>query len=91
MPKALDTRAKRIVAAGKLLFGDTRWQSTLARLTGLSPALFQKIADGSRAVTDDVDRKVAMALIAEADRGRKTAAKLDEIAGRILQRVDTGR
>lgn len=84
----ISPRAARIVAAGKLLYGDTRWQSPMARLTGLSPALIQKIADGSRVVTDDVDRKVAAALLAEAENGRKSAEKLNEIAGRILQSLE---
>ena len=82
------TRRDRIIAAGKLLYGDTRWQSPMARLTGLSPALIQKISDGSRAVTDDVDRKVAEALIAEAEKSRKSATQLDEIAGKILQALE---
>ncbi|MGM4916220.1 hypothetical protein [Tardiphaga sp. 813_E8_N1_3] len=81
-------RAARVVAAGKLLYGDTRWQSPLARLTGLSPALLQKIGDGTRAITDDVDRKVAKALITEAGRMRLTADKVNEIAGRILQSME---
>lgn len=81
-------RRARIVAAGKLLYGDTRWQSPMARLTGLSPALVQKIADGTRAVTDEVDRKVADALITEAGNRRKAAGKLEEIAGRILQGLE---
>lgn len=84
----LSSRAARIVSAGKLLYGDARWQSPLARLTGLSPALLQKIADGSRAVTDDVDRKVAEALLKEADRMRAGADKVNEIAGKILQALE---
>jgi ABC-type protease/lipase transport system fused ATPase/permease subunit len=67
-----------------------RWQSPLARLTGLSPALLQKIADGSRSVTDDVDGKVAHELAREADRIREVAQKLDEIALRILRNIKLG-
>jgi hypothetical protein len=89
--KPLGTRAKRVVVAGQLLFGDTRWQSPLARLTGLSPALIQKIADGSRAVTDDVDRTIAASLLKEADRMRAGADKIDEIAGRILRSLESER
>jgi hypothetical protein len=84
----LSPRATRIVTAGKVLYGDTRWQSPLARLTDLSPALIQKIADGSRAVTDDVDRTVAAALLKEADRMRAGAGKINEIAGKILQALE---
>jgi hypothetical protein len=80
----LSPRAGRIVAAGKLLYGDTRWQSPLARISRLSPALLQKIADGSRSVTDDVEDKVVDALGAEIKRIGKTAAKLADIKARIL-------
>jgi hypothetical protein len=83
-------RAARIVAAGKLRFGETRWQSPLARLTGLSPALIQKIAsdEDPRGVTDDVYRKVAHALLKEADRSRATADKLDKMAGAMLRELE---
>jgi hypothetical protein len=80
----LSPRAARIVAAGKLLYGDKRWRSPLARVTGLSPALLQKIADGSRSVTDDVEDQIVEALGKEIERVGKTAAKLAEIKGRIL-------
>ena len=46
------------------------------------------IIRGDRPVTDDVDRKVAEALLREADRLRKTAAKLGDIAGRILHNLE---
>jgi hypothetical protein len=39
-------------------------------------------------VTDKVEKAVADALLREADRLRKTAKKLDEIAGRILRGME---
>lgn len=87
MPE-LSKRATRIVAAGKLRYGDTRWQSPLARLTGLSPALLQKIADGTRDVTDDVYHTIAKSLISEVDRVRAMAEKLAEMADRILRELE---
>ncbi|MBR1281302.1 hypothetical protein JQ597_04535 [Bradyrhizobium sp. AUGA SZCCT0177] len=85
-------RAARIVTAGKTLFGPTRWQSAMARLTGLSPALIQKIAAGDdgdrREVTDDVYRKVAMALLKEGDLRRLGAAKVDELARKMLAELE---
>jgi hypothetical protein len=81
-------RRDRIVAAGKLLFGDTRWQSPMATLTELSPALLQKIADGTRDVTDDVYTKVARALIDETGRMRKSTDRIYEIAGAMLAELD---
>ncbi|OSJ32538.1 hypothetical protein BSZ19_18470 [Bradyrhizobium japonicum] len=80
----LSHRAARVVAAGKLMYGDTRWQSPLARLTGLSPALLQKIADGTREVTDDVYFKIADALLTEAARMHKSVMKVEEMAGRMF-------
>lgn len=83
----LSARARRIVDAVKMLYGDSRWQSPLARLTGLSAALVQKIGDGSREVTD-VYRKVAHALLREADRLRKAAGRIDEMAGRMFKELE---
>ena len=86
----ISKRAARVVAAGKLLFGETRWQSPMVRLCGVSPALMQKIAsaEDSRGVTDDVYHKIAKALIAQADRLRKDADKLDKIAGAMLRELE---
>lgn len=86
----LSTRAARIVASGKLLYGDTRWQSPLARLTGLSPALLQKIASDTdtRGVTDEVYRRVADALLTEAGRMHKAAGKVEEMAGKMFAELE---
>jgi len=73
------SRARHIAGAGKMLFGDARWQSPLARLVGISPTLMQKIADGSRDVTDDVLEKVRAALALEAVRLRSVADKIEAI------------
>jgi hypothetical protein len=54
----------------------------LERLTGLSPALLQKIADGRRDVSDGISRNFAEGLLKEADRLRKAAGKTDDVAGR---------
>ncbi|MEH2512245.1 hypothetical protein V1291_003599 [Nitrobacteraceae bacterium AZCC 1564] len=86
----LSPRARRVIAAGQVLAGD-RWQTALSRASGVSQQLMSFIASGDREVTDEVDRKVAAALIAEAEKGRKAAGKLEEIAGRILQGMDIGR
>jgi hypothetical protein len=86
----LAPRSARIVAAGRLLYGDTRWQSPLARLTGLSPALLQKIAAGERSVTDGVEDSVVDALSREIERLGKTAERLAEIQGRILTARERG-
>lgn len=80
----LSHRATRIVAAGKLLYGDTRWQSPLARLVDVSPALLQKIADGSREVTDDVYLQVSHSLLNEASRMHKLVVRVEEMAGKMF-------
>ncbi len=82
------TRRDHVVAAGKLLYGQTRWQSPLARLAGLSPALVQKISDGSREVTDDVYTKVAQALLGEIENMRKATDRIGEIAASMLADLD---
>lgn len=86
----LSTRATRVVSAAKMLFGDTRWESPMARLTGLSPALLQKIASDTdpREVTDDVYRRVAEALLKEADRLRAIGVKLDKAALQKLRELE---
>lgn len=86
--RKLSHRASRIVAAGKLLYGETRWQSPLARLTGLSPALLQKIADGSREVTDDVYLRISHSLLVEASRMHKSVVKVEEIAGKMFAELE---
>lgn len=82
------TRRDHVVTAGQLLYGQTRWQSPLARLCGLSPALLQKIADGSREVTDDVYKKVAQALLTEIESMRKATNRIGEIAASMLADLD---
>jgi transcriptional regulator with XRE-family HTH domain len=79
----LSARAKRIVDAGKTLAGP-RWQSALSRASGISQSLLAMIASGDRQVTDEVEDKVVAALGNEIARLGKTAAKLEEIQGRIL-------
>lgn len=60
----------------------------MAETIGVSKQLLSFILKGDRAVTDDVDRKVATALLREADRLRKTADKLDRLVGTILHQME---
>jgi transcriptional regulator with XRE-family HTH domain len=80
-------RVARIVAGGKALAGE-RWQSALSRATGVSQSYLAMITTGERPITDEVERKVASGLLKEADRLRKTADKLDDIAGKILHSLE---
>jgi predicted transcriptional regulator len=80
-------RVVRIVAGGKALAGE-RWQSALSRATGVSQSYLAMITTGERPVTDEVERKVAVGLLKEADRMRRTADKLDDIAGKILHSLE---
>jgi hypothetical protein len=59
----------------------------LSRLCGKSPAPdrpLQKIADGTREVTDDVHRKVAGDLFKESARMYEAAAKIELMVGKML-------
>jgi transcriptional regulator with XRE-family HTH domain len=83
----LSPRARRIVSAGETLAGD-RWQSALARTSGISQSYLAMIASGDRPVTEEVDRKVAEGIAREADRLRTLAVKLDGIALKILRNME---
>lgn len=84
---AKPTRADRIEAAGKALYGD-KWQSPLSRASGVPQSTIAMVSTGERAVSDDMYRKIAMAFIAEGGRLRKAADKIDDIAGRMLAELD---
>jgi len=60
----------------------------MARLTGLSPVLTKDRRGRRRQVTDDVYRKVAMALLKEGDLRRLGAAKIDEFARKMLAELE---
>jgi transcriptional regulator with XRE-family HTH domain len=77
-----DTGARRLTAAGELLYGD-RWQRRLAQQMGISVALLSMIVSGDRPTTDDVQRKLAAALKREAGRLRSSADKLDRLRAEI--------
>jgi hypothetical protein len=79
----LSPRGARIKAAGIALYGE-RWQSAMARSIGISKQLLSFVVTGDRQVTDDVEDRVVAALGREIERLGKTAAKLEEIQGRIL-------
>ena len=83
------TRAARIKSAAALLYGE-RWQSPLARVTEISQGLLQKLGSevDPRTVTDDVYRRVAMALLSEAAKQRKAADRVEEIAGAMLKELE---
>jgi hypothetical protein len=77
----LDPRTRRIVAAGRLLFGE-RWQSPLARVMGVSQSILTKAADGTRPPTEATMAALDAALDREAARLRATADKIDRLRQR---------
>jgi hypothetical protein len=83
MSDKLHPRAAVIQAAGIALHGE-RGQTRMAATIGIGKQTLSFIVSGDRAVTDDVDRKVAAGLLKEADRLRK----LDDIAGKILHSLE---
>jgi hypothetical protein len=85
-PTKRSRRADLICAAGEVSFG-MRWQSSLSRTASVPQSLLAMIAGGDREPTDDVIRKVANALLKEAERVRATADKLDKLAGRMFREL----
>lgn len=83
----LSPRVARIKAAAVAAFGP-RGLTKLAEAAGLSKQLLSFIVGGDREVTDDVYRKIAEALLREADRERAAAKKIDDIAGRMLAELE---
>lgn len=81
MAPKLDTRAARIKAATTALYGE-RGQTKMAAAIGISKQMLGFIVAGERPVTDDVESKVAAALLHEVVRLRVTAEKLDKSRGR---------
>lgn len=87
MADKVNPRAARLKAIGNQFAGE-RWQSALARATGVSQSYLNMIVNGDRQVTDEVERRIATGLLNEADRLRKAADKIDDIVGRILHRLE---
>lgn len=54
----------------------------------ISKQMMSHIVVGRKPASDDVYRRIALALLAEAESGRKAAGKLEEIAGRMLAELD---
>lgn len=81
-------KARRLAAAGELLYGP-RWQSALARATGMAQSAISMIVSGERAVTDDVQRKLADALGREAGRLRGAAGMVDRLRHEIEKAIGT--
>jgi transcriptional regulator with XRE-family HTH domain len=82
MAKPIPRHVKVSVAA-VVAFGD-RGHSKLAAAAGISRQMMSFIVNGDREATDDVYRRIAAALLKEADHQRASAAKIDELAGKIL-------
>lgn len=83
MAPKLDNRAALIKSATTALYG-ARGQTKMAASIGISKQMLSFILTGQKPVTDDVVRKVAVAIHRETERMRSTAKKLDRVAGLIL-------
>ncbi|CUT14546.1 hypothetical protein BF49_5626 [Bradyrhizobium sp.] len=84
--KKLSARAERIIHASAALYGE-RGHGRMAEAIGISKQMMSFIVHGDRPVTDDVERKVAEALVREADRLRKTAERLEDIAIKMREKL----
>jgi hypothetical protein len=81
------SRASRIKTALDAAYGP-RGLSRMAAAAGISKQLLSFMIAGYREVTDDVYRRIAEALLKEADRERAAANKIDELAGRMLAELE---
>jgi hypothetical protein len=82
MPKPLSPRAKRLIKAGKILFGD-RYQSALARALCMSQTYIVLLTTGERPVTDALEDTLKRTLQAERKRLRNQSAEIAEIINEI--------
>ena len=80
-------RHVKVGVAAVLAFGD-RGNSKLAAAAGVSKQLMSFIIAGDREITDDVYSRIAKALLREADHQRITAAKIDDIARKMLADIE---
>jgi len=77
------SRAQRLYAPAIELYGN-RWQHALARASGVSQPHLQRIASGSRAVTDTVENKVVQAYLNEIVRKERATARAKESIACII-------
>jgi transcriptional regulator with XRE-family HTH domain len=80
-------RVNRIASAGQALYGD-RWLRQLARVAGVSPQMLSLITTGQRALTPDVERKIAAAIGSEIKRlevAQRALAKLRKAMDKDIQ------
>jgi transcriptional regulator with XRE-family HTH domain len=75
-------KAGRLERAGRLLYGD-RWQSPLARATGISQSAISMMCAGERTVTADAEEKLAAAIDRELERLQRTSRELTMIRKEI--------
>ena len=83
----LSARAARIKAAADTAYGP-RGLTQLAAAAGISKQMLSFIVTGAKPVSDDVYRKVAEALLTEAGRMTKAAAKIETMAGKMFAELE---
>ncbi|WP_156526817.1 hypothetical protein [Bradyrhizobium sp.] len=59
----------------------------MAEAIGISKQMMSFIVNGDRVVSDEVEGKVAEALVREAERLRKTADRLEDIAIKMREKL----
>lgn len=79
--------ARLAFAGAEKLFGE-RWQSPLARLAGVTPGHVHNMTKGTRAMPDELARTIAEALIWKAAQHREDADAAEEIAEKILKKLE---
>lgn len=78
-----NTKACRLERAGRLLYGYKSWQSPRAQAMRIWQSAISRMLSGDRAVTADVEAKMAAAIDKEVNRMCKAAKALREIRKEI--------
>ncbi|MCK1540363.1 hypothetical protein ABIB75_001046 [Bradyrhizobium sp. GM2.2] len=83
----ISSRAAKISVAAVVAFGD-RGMTKLAVASGLSKQMLSFIVNGDREVTDEVYRKVALAIAKEAASMKTMSVRLERMAQQMLRELE---
>ena len=86
--QTVEQRLKRIAFAGFVLAKSKRYQSALARASGISQQMIAMIASGERPLTPMVEERIGKGLISTAKKMREHAARIEDMGHRILHNME---
>jgi hypothetical protein len=87
MAKKIDPRIRPIIAAGEDLAGGPRWQSALARATGVTQQHLAMLANGKRNLTPIIEKKIAEGLIKTSKEMTGRAERIGAMGHLILRKM----